>query len=78
MTLVDTSVWIDHLRRGNERLCSLLEEEHVLCHPFIVGELACGNLKNREEILGLLTALLPPYSRAAAYGRLTNRSVKQQ
>ncbi len=57
MTLVDTSVWIDHLRRGNERLCSLLEEEHVLCHPFIVGELACGNLKNREEILGLLTAL---------------------
>jgi predicted nucleic acid-binding protein len=58
MTLVDTSVWIDHLRRGNTRLRSLLDEGQVLTHPFIVGELACGKLRNRQEILQLL-ALLP-------------------
>lgn len=57
MILVDTSVWIDHLRHGNERLRSLLEEASVLCHPFVLGELACGNLKNRTEILGLLASL---------------------
>lgn len=58
MILVDTSVWIDHLRRGNTRLRSLLDEAAVLTHPFILGELACGNLRNRQEILRLL-ALLP-------------------
>jgi len=57
MILVDTSVWIDHLRSGNERLKDLLKEELVLCHPFVVGELACGNLKNRKEILRLLAVL---------------------
>ena len=57
MTLVDTSVWIDHLRRGNERLSILLFENQVLCHPFVIGELACGNLKNRSELLVLLTTL---------------------
>ena len=57
MTLVDTSVWVDYLRRGNERLKSLLEEDGVMCHPFVVGELACGRLKSREELLGLLNAL---------------------
>jgi len=61
--LVDTSVWIDHLRRGNERLRDLLEEGSVLCHPFVVGELACGHLKNRDEILALLDAL--PEARVA-------------
>jgi hypothetical protein len=58
MILVDTSVWVDHLRHGNTRLRSLLDEAAVLTHPFIVGELACGNLRNRQEILRLL-ALLP-------------------
>jgi predicted nucleic acid-binding protein len=57
MILVDTSVWIDHLRRGSDRLRSLLLDEQVLCHPFIVGELACGTLRNRREILTMLKAL---------------------
>ena len=55
--LVDTSVWIDHLRYGNPALSAMLEEGEVRCHPFVIGELACGNLKNREEILVLLKAL---------------------
>ena len=57
MILVDTSVWIEHLRAGNDRLKSLLLEEQVLCHPFIVGELACGTLHNRREILSMLRTL---------------------
>jgi predicted nucleic acid-binding protein len=57
MTLVDTSVWVDHLRARDARLNSLLQDGQVICHPFVVGELACGNLRNRHEILGLLTAL---------------------
>jgi predicted nucleic acid-binding protein len=57
VTLVDTSVWVDHLRRGSLRLSALLDEAQVLCHPFISGELACGNLHNRTEILSLLAAL---------------------
>lgn len=57
MILADTSVWIDHLRRGDKRLVALLEDEQVCCHPFVIGELACGNLHNRDEILGLLHAL---------------------
>ena len=56
---MDTSVWIDHLRRGNDRLRTLLEEGEVLCHPFIIGELALGNLRNRSEVLSLLEALPP-------------------
>lgn len=55
--LVDTSVWIDHLRRTNARLVSLLEQGMVAVHPFVVGELACGNLKRRDEILVMLEAL---------------------
>jgi predicted nucleic acid-binding protein len=57
MVLVDTSVWVEHLRYGNVGLENLLNEGHVVCHPFIVGELACGNLSNRSEILSLLQAL---------------------
>ena len=57
MTLVDTSVWIGHLRAGNRMLRSLLAGGEVLAHPFVVGELACGTLRNREEILTLLQAL---------------------
>jgi len=49
--LVDTSVWIDHLRRGNAKLAERLERAEVSCHPFIIGELACGQLRNREMIL---------------------------
>lgn len=57
MILVDTSVWVDHFRRGNKRLVSLLQEEQAVCHPFIIGELACGNLRKRPEILDLLSDL---------------------
>jgi len=57
MVLVDTSVWVSHLREGNDRLAALLDEGAVCCHPFVIGELACGNLKNRLEILLLLQAL---------------------
>jgi len=57
MVLVDTSVWVSHLRQGAIGLVALLQEGRVVCHPFIVGELACGNLNNRVEILVLLQAL---------------------
>jgi predicted nucleic acid-binding protein len=54
MILVDTSVWVDHFRNGNERLTRLLLDQKVLTHPMIIGELACGTLRNRTEILQLL------------------------
>ena len=57
MILVDTSVWIEHLRVGSERLKALLLDEQVLCHPFVVGELACGTLQKRGDILSMLKAL---------------------
>jgi predicted nucleic acid-binding protein len=57
MILADTSVWVDHFRRGNARLASLLRDEQVLVHPLVIGELACGNLKNRTEVLSLLMAM---------------------
>jgi predicted nucleic acid-binding protein len=57
MVLVDTSVWVDHLKKGNASLHKLLLDVEVICHPFIIGELACGNLKNRKEILSLLHSL---------------------
>jgi hypothetical protein len=57
MVLADTSVWVEHLRRGVPRLVGLLDAGEVLCHPFVVGELACGNLRQREQILGMLGAL---------------------
>lgn len=57
MILVDSSVWVDHLRHGDQRLVTLLEASQVLTHPFIVGELALGSLKNRDSILGNLKGL---------------------
>jgi len=57
MVLVDTSVWVSHLREGEVGLEKLLIDGEVICHPFIVGELACGNLKNRLEILTYLQSL---------------------
>lgn len=59
MILVDTSVWVEHFRAGSDRLKTLLLEEQVLCHPFIIGELACGWLRNRREILSMLRVLPP-------------------
>ncbi|MEW6380068.1 MAG: PIN domain-containing protein [bacterium] len=57
MVIVDTSLWVTHLREGNNHLEELLLNGEVLCHPFIVGELACGNIKNRVELLTLLQSL---------------------
>ena len=57
MILVDTSVWIDHLRSGDQVLAELLEREQVLAHPFVIGELALGTLRQRETILGALQNL---------------------
>jgi predicted nucleic acid-binding protein len=61
--LVDTSVWVEHLRTGSSRLQAFLHDDQVLCHPFVVGELASGNLRRRRQILGLLSAL--PEARSA-------------
>ena len=63
MVLVDTSVWIDHFRKSNKALAALLEQEEVILHPYVLGELACGNLGNRKEIIALLHAL-PAASKA--------------
>jgi predicted nucleic acid-binding protein len=58
--LVDTSVWIDHLRRADAQLVALLQEARVLMHPAVLGELACGRIPNRvvtvsfEEAFGLV------------------------
>lgn len=57
MILVDTSVWVDHFRRGDSLLERHLNNGEVFCHPFVVGELACGNLRRRDEILSLLSAM---------------------
>ena len=57
MVLVDTSIWVEHLRNGNRQLERLLTDAEVICHPFIIGELACGNINNRNEILSLLKSL---------------------
>jgi predicted nucleic acid-binding protein len=55
--LVDTSVWVEHLRRGLPRLATLLQEGKVLIHSWVIGELACGNLRNRADVLELLQGL---------------------
>jgi predicted nucleic acid-binding protein len=57
MVIVDTSIWVTHLRQGSRQLEKLLYDAEVMCHPFIVGELACGNLKNRTEIISLVQSL---------------------
>lgn len=57
MILVDTSIWIDHLRESNSELVELLKQFRVAAHPFVIGELACGNLKNRRAILHYLNTL---------------------
>jgi predicted nucleic acid-binding protein len=57
--LADTSVWIAHFRHGSADLKRFLEAGEVLCHPHVVGELACGNLRNRDDILEFLGALPP-------------------
>ena len=57
MILVDTSVWVDHLRTGDDQLADLLERGHVVIHPFVAGEIACGSLADRGLVLELLQDL---------------------
>jgi len=69
--LVDTSVWVDHLRRRNAGLVACLEDGEVACHPFVIGEVALGFLAHRAEVLGLLAELpvgrLVPHDEAMAF-----------
>jgi len=57
--LVDTSVWVEHLRRREPILAAALNANEVLMHPFVLGELACGNLNRRAEVLSLMRELPP-------------------
>ena len=57
MTLVDTSVWVNHFRRPQSTLIKLLEDFSAGIHPFVIGELACGNLKHRALTLGDLARM---------------------
>ena len=57
MVIVDTSIWVTHLHQGSQHLKDLLSDAQVICHPFILNELACGNIRNRKEILSLLQTL---------------------
>ena len=70
ITLVDTSVWIDHLRKGSPQLATLLDKGGVCFHRFVIGELACGTLRNRDELLGLLRAL--PEAQLAEHEEVLN------
>jgi len=75
--LVDTSVWVDHLARGNPSLVDLLEAGEVETHPFVIGELALGHLRWREKILGLLKALpaMPEAEHAEVMGLIEDRGL---
>ncbi len=64
MILVDTSVWVNHLKKKDETLSAFLSEAFVLLHPLVIGELACGNLRNRAQLLRYLHAM--PMATAAS------------
>jgi predicted nucleic acid-binding protein len=66
MILVDTSVWVDHLRHGDQTLSDLLQARQIMVHPFVIGELALGSLRQREVVLGALRDL--PHSLVASDG----------
>jgi predicted nucleic acid-binding protein len=66
--LVDTSLWVTHLQKGHSKLQILLHEGEVATHPMIIGELACGNIRNRAEILALLRML--PMSHVAEHAEV--------
>jgi predicted nucleic acid-binding protein len=57
MILLDTSVWVDHLRRGDSSVVQVLESGQAAAHAFVIGELACGNLRSRARVIDLLQAL---------------------
>ncbi|SAL17630.1 PilT protein-like protein [Caballeronia arvi] len=57
MILVDTSIWIDHINASEPLLAQLLGEERVLAHPFVIGEISLGSLRDRQSVLGALRDL---------------------
>jgi hypothetical protein len=77
MIVVDTSVWVHHFRHADVRLVSALEGDEVLVHPFVIGELACGNLHGRSEVLELLSRLpqAPKATDKEVLGFIESRSV---
>ena len=77
MILVDTSVWVDYLRSGDAQLAGALERSLVLTHPFVVGELACGNLRDRSTVLALLQELpaAPVATHAEVLALIDSRSL---
>lgn len=68
MVLVDTSVWVAHLQRGNHELAALLNRAQVLSHPFVLGELALGSLQQRDAVLQALQNL--PQAHVASAGEV--------
>lgn len=76
MILVDTSIWVDHLRVGDPKLAALLHDGQVLTHPWVIGELALGQLSRRSEILGLLRNL--PQAKAATDAEVLDLIENQQ
>ena len=70
MILVDTSVWVDHFRRSDAGLVALLDRASVLAHPFVIGELACGSIAQRAQVIDLLQ-MLPQATVAQAEEILT-------
>jgi len=77
MILVDTSVWIDHLRRPDTRLRQFLERATVLTHPLVIEEIACGHLRDRLEITSLLHALpsAPVVTHTEILGLISNKTL---
>ncbi len=77
MTLVDTSVWVDHFRYGNEALAGLLDDGLVAIHPFVIGEIACGRFPDRSSVLGLLSELpnVPVATEAEALAFIESRAL---
>ena len=70
MLLVDTSIWIDHLRSGDTKLAAMLEKQRVLAHDFVIGEIALGNLRQRSTVIVAMNGL-PRATRASATEVLT-------
>jgi predicted nucleic acid-binding protein len=54
--LVDTSIWIDHFRYGDAELRKIIEDDRLLCHPIVIGELALGSLRDRDAVIAFLAA----------------------
>lgn len=77
MILVDTSVWIDHLRHSERRLLQLLESGTVLTHPLVIEEIACGHLRDRQKITALLHKLpsAPVATHAEVISLISNKTL---